>query len=60
MSTLTQSDIYMVSHVGATPTPLETASAGGPAPDAAKLPMVAWGAFVIMLIVARMLWEYSE
>ncbi len=60
MSTLTKSDIYMSQGIRTTPTAMETASAGGPAPESGKLPLVAWGAFVILLIVIRMLWEYSE
>jgi hypothetical protein len=60
MSTIAQSDIYFTQSATASPTPLETASAGGPALSSGKLPLVAWVAFVVALVVARLLWEYSE
>ena len=60
MSTIGMSDIYPGQGATATPTPLETASAGGPALSSGKLPMTAWVAFAVILIAVRMLWEYSE
>jgi len=60
MSTVAISDIYPGQGATATPTPLETASAGGPALSSGKLPMTAWVAFAVILIAVRMLWEYSE
>jgi hypothetical protein len=59
MSTIGVSDIYPGQGATATPAPLETASAGGPALGSGKLPMTAWVAFVVALIVIRTLWEYS-
>ena len=59
MSTLTASDIYQVQGISATPTALETASAGGPSPTSIQLPLTAWGVMVVLLVVIRLLWEYS-
>lgn len=60
MSTIFTSDIYPGQTMAATPSPLETASAGGPAPDSFRLPMAAWLAFVILLFGVRLVWDYSE
>lgn len=60
MSTLVSADIYPGQGVAAQATPLEVASAGGPAVGSGKLPMTAWIAFAVILVAVRLLWEYSD
>ncbi len=60
MSTLFAQEIYPGQSMTASPAPLEVASAGGPSQDSGKLPLVAWAAFVVLLVTARLLWEMSE
>ena len=59
MSTVFLGQVYPGQGFAATPSPQETAAAGGPSLDAGKLPMTAWVALVVLLLVMRLLWEYS-
>jgi hypothetical protein len=59
MSTVAFGQVYPGQGFSNVPTPQESAAAGGPAPDAGKLPMTAWIAMVVLLMILRLLWEYS-
>ncbi len=58
MSTINASDIYPGS-AAQSPATLEQSSGAGDVATA-RLPMAAWVAFVVILIVIRLLWEMSE
>lgn len=60
MSTISAGQVYPGQGFGVMQTALDSASAGGPSADMAKLPMASWIALVVLLIVGRLVWEASD